>query len=215
MTGLTVTAIVPAHNEEPRIGEVLEVLTECDDMIDRLVVVDDGSEDETAATAARYRRVEVIRIEQNSGKAAALQTAMLAFPADVFLFIDADLIGLKVEHIQALLEPISESSTVEMTVGRFVGGRARTDFAQKAASFLNGQRAIRATLLNEIPDLSAAGWGFETALTKHAKKLGAHIVEVPLFELGQHMKEEKRGYRSGFRHRLKMYRHILISFLKH
>jgi glycosyltransferase involved in cell wall biosynthesis len=199
-----VTAVIPAYNEEERIGTVLEAVTTTS-LIDEVIVVDDGSEDGTLAAAAAYR-VRTIKRASNGGKGAALQTGIEASDADILVFLDADLIGLTPKHIAQLVTPLFEEADLLMTVGRFVGGRLSVDLAQRIAPILNGQRALKREFLDLLPDLSPFGFGVEVFLSKYAKKVGARVKEVILQGVSQALKEEKDGYLSGFLQRYKMYK---------
>jgi glycosyltransferase involved in cell wall biosynthesis len=73
LEGKRVGVVVPAHDEEHRIGETLAAMPE---LVDRVYVVDDASTDATAARARDVgdARVEVIRHERNGGVGAAIVT---------------------------------------------------------------------------------------------------------------------------------------------
>lgn len=202
-----IAAIVPAYNEEHQLGAVLEVLTKIDE-IDEIIVVNDGSKDQTSAVARSYG-VKVIDKETNAGKGAAMQTGIDSTDADIILFVDADLLGLKEKHIKDLLDPLIQDDKLMMTVGRFVGGRLSTDLAQALVPTITGQRAIRRAFFEGMPDLSDTGFGVEIAITQHARRQGYKVEEVLIREVSQVMKEEKLGKISGFKARLKMYSDIL------
>lgn len=204
---MKVAAVVPAFNEGSRIATVLSVLKQSPD-VDEIIVIDDGSEDGTA-DVARSLGVHVIRLARNIGKGGALKKGTEATDADAFLFIDADLIGLKAEHVRALIAPLQANDDMDMVCGRFVKGRAQTNWSQKLAPHLNSQRAVRRTFLNTIPDYSKSRFGVEMIMTKHARKTRAHVKKVPLPGLTQVMKEEKLGRIKGTKDRLKMYREIV------
>ena len=61
--------IIPAFNESETIGEVV---VKSRKLVDRIIVVDDGSTDDTATEASR-NGAEVIKIKSNSGKANAIK----------------------------------------------------------------------------------------------------------------------------------------------
>ena len=83
----SITAILPAYNEEVSIGSVV---LRARQHADRVIVVDDGSHDHTAEVAA-LAGAEVIRHGENRGKGAALRTGFAAADgADVIVTIDTD-----------------------------------------------------------------------------------------------------------------------------
>ena len=67
---MKISAIIPAFNEEPRIGNVLDVVKEME-LIEEIIVVDDGSTDNTYKVAIK-KGVKVIRLDSNKGKGAAI-----------------------------------------------------------------------------------------------------------------------------------------------
>lgn len=205
---MKVVAIIPAYNEAERIGGVLEVLQRISE-INEIIVVSDGSEDNTVGVALKFN-VTVIALPRNIGKGGAMKVGCDYSDADVFLFLDADLIGLQEEHVTELLTPVL-SDQADMTIGLFGNGRIATDFAQKVAPFLSGQRAVRRQVLNSIDQLDATRFGVEVALTKYAEDSGIRVIEVSLPDLTHVMKEEKLGFVRGFCARLKMYWEIVKS----
>ncbi len=202
-----VTAIIPAYNEASRIGGVIEAALGAS-LIDDVVVVDDGSVDSTAEAAGRYP-VAVIARGENGGKGAAIETARRRVSADIVVFVDADLVGLKPEHLDDLVRPLVEDGELLMTVGKFVGGRLRTDLAQRIVPTISGQRAVKREFLDGLPDLSRSRFGVEVIFTSHANASGAKTLEVPLAGVTQVMKEEKLGYIRGLAQRAAMYRDLL------
>lgn len=200
------TAVVPAYNEEERIASVLGALEACD-LVQGIVVVSDGSTDATVEAALRHQAT-VIALPANLGKGAALRVGIDAAEADYYLFVDADLVGLKPRHAESLLLPVLEDEA-DMTVGVFGHGRAATDFAQKVAPFLSGQRAVKKSVLQGMDRLEATRYGVEVALTRYAENAGIRVLVVRLEDLTHVMKEEKLGLVRGFCSRLKMYWEIV------
>ena len=206
-----VAVIIPAYNEEDRIGQVLEAVAKCS-LVDEIIVVNDGSTDKTAQIASSYP-VKLVNRAQNGGKGAAMQSGIKATAAQILAFIDADLIKLTPKHLEDMISPLIGEGNVLMTVGKFKGGRLRTDLAQKIVPFISGQRVFRRSFLQGIPDFSRSGFGVEVVITKHAKKIKAPVKEVILRDASQVMKEEKLGFLKGFIRRLKMYKEILVHLL--
>lgn len=199
---MTISAMIPAFNEEKTIGDVLSILKSCKN-IDEIIVINDGSEDKTS-DIAKMHGVNVIDLKHNVGKGGAICKGLEVSKGDIILILDADLIGLKHNHIYDMINPIIFEN-VDMTIGIFTNGRLTTDIAQKFAPFLSGQRAIKRCILNEINNLEISRYGFEIALTRYCDKHNIVVKEVPLNNLTHIMKEEKMGLYHGIKARMKMY----------
>lgn len=200
---MTFSIIIPAFNEEKSIRYVLGPLSALQDT-GEVVVVNDGSTDRTSEIA-KSLGFRVIDLCQNKGKSHAMWTGLNNTTGDIVLFIDADLIGLRSDHIRALYSPIADG-LADMTIGVFSCGRGFTDLAQKLTPFLSGQRgAKREFLMSLSKDEWISGYGIEIALTRYAKESGIRILEVPLENVTQTIKEEKLGLAKGMKARLKMY----------
>ena len=209
-----IAALVPAYNEENNITPVLEVLKNIS-VLNQVLVIDDGSKDQTAEVAQK-QGFDVLRLEKNGGKGAALEAGLKKIPdADIYIFIDADLVGLEAKHVEDMLSPLRLKNDISMTVGKFTGGRKSTDWAQRLVPQISGQRAMRSELAKALPSLKSEGFGVEVAITRFAKKNGFRAEEVILKNMTQVMKEEKMGISRGFANRLKMYSHIIKSIFKH
>jgi len=199
---LKTAAIIPAFNEERTIGSVIETVWQVP-LIDEIIVVSDGSTDGTAHIAETMG-VRVVSLPENLGKGGAMMVGVNSTTADVVLFLDADLIGLRPMHVADLLLPVLEGRA-EMTVGIFEQGRLATDLAQFIAPFLSGQRAVKRELVRQLSNLELTRFGVEVALTRFAKTAGISVVEVELRDMTHVMKEEKLGMVRGFMARLRMY----------
>ena len=97
------SVVVPAYNEENRLGPTLERIKEYlgqQDYTSEIVVVDNASQDRTieVAEAAGVRVLE----EPRRGKGAAVRTGLIAAKGDYVLFSDADL-STPIEEIEKLL----------------------------------------------------------------------------------------------------------------
>lgn len=207
---LKTSLIIPAYNEEKRLGAVLEAAKGCS-LINEIVVVDDGSTDLTSQVAQQHG-VKLIKLARNEGKGRAVQVGLEETTESEFIVLsDADIIGLKAEHFTKLIKPLLEDESLDMTVGKFVGGRLRTDLSQWLVPAISGQRALRRRLVATLPDLSKARFGVEVVITRLAKSKNAKVKEVILNDLTHIMKEEKLGLAKGLLARLKMYQEIFVS----
>lgn len=89
--------IIPAYNEEGRLGAFLDDLARCQSrfgyFLQEILVVDDGSTDHTAAlteTHARRLPLTILRLPTNRGKGAAVRTGIFAATSEAVVFMDAD-----------------------------------------------------------------------------------------------------------------------------
>jgi dolichyl-phosphate beta-glucosyltransferase len=116
MSSSSLSIVIPAYNESARIARTLrQVLAYLEDQPGggELIVVDDGSKDDTARVVESVfaersvRGVEgrLIRVEPNRGKGHAVRTGLLAARNTVAAFFDADL-SMPVTETPKLVEPI-------------------------------------------------------------------------------------------------------------
>jgi len=201
-----VTVIVPAYNERNRISAVLDAIKQAE-LVDEIVVVSDGSTDGTYELAASDPDVKAIQLETNRGKGCAMRAGAESTDADIILFLDADLIGMDGDKVDAIIEPVLEDQA-DMAIGIFHAGRGITDLAQFVAPYISGQRAMNRELFLSIPRVEAARSGVETAITKYFRAHGLRVRRVSLSGCSHYMKEEKLGLFKGFAWRLKMYMDI-------
>ena len=112
------TVVVPAFNEAARLGRGLRKILDYLNRHERnaeLIVVDDGSDDETKSVAEASLAdsggvdARVIRYEQNRGKGHAVRTGLLAARAEIALFSDADL-STPITETPKLVDPIRQGS---------------------------------------------------------------------------------------------------------
>jgi len=121
-TRAAVFIVVPAYNEGARLGKVLEELNRTGH---RVVVVDDGSTDQTGEVA-RSHGCFVLRHVINRGQGAALQTGItfaIREGAEVVVTFDAD--GQhQTSDLQALMAPILEGRCDFVLGNRFLNGQS-------------------------------------------------------------------------------------------
>ena len=200
-----VAVVIPAKNESDRIQETVAGASGLPG-VDLVVVVNDGSTDETAGLA-RDAGATVVRHSRSRGKAAAMETGAEtvrlgettaipgAFgPPRHLLFLDGDL-GATAAEAGPLIEPV-RTGEADMTIAvftdrvrraghGFVVGLAGAGIERatgwRPAQPLNGQRCLTRAAF-ELARPLAAGFGVETALTIDLLNLGMRVteVEVPL-----------------------------------
>lgn len=116
--------IIPAFNESIRLGASIQQILgflEKENLNAELIVVDDGSTDETAQVAqkscAEFPKLQtkIIRYEQNRGKGFAVKTGLLESNGEIAIFSDADL-STPIEELFKLIEPI-KTGEFDVTFG--------------------------------------------------------------------------------------------------
>ncbi|MEI7781366.1 MAG: glycosyltransferase [Planctomycetota bacterium] len=145
----SLTVILPAFNERLRLPRTLTLLSEwarSQPFEVEILVVDDGSDDATAAMAASHQAdCRVIRLHRNSGKGAAVRLGMLAAEGDIVAFTDSDL--------PYRLESLSEAHA--MIAGReaevVYGARDLPD--SKDVSGRNASRALASACFRKITSI--------------------------------------------------------------
>ena len=184
----TVSVIIPAYNEIARLKSTLEAIRGLNDVCE-IIVVDDGSTDGTAEEA-ESAGADIVYIQPNSGKGAALRTGVGLASGEILLFLDADL-GETAAEAAKLLLPVHDGSA-DMTIATFpsIPGKgggvglvvrlARRGIFRLTGSRmrapLSGQRALTKSLImtTGIED----GWGVEVGLTVRALWHHFKVVEV-------------------------------------
>jgi biofilm PGA synthesis N-glycosyltransferase PgaC len=115
-----VSIIVPCHNEEGQIAEVIAQLMRMRYPNFEVIAVNDGSRDGTGrildALARRWRRLRVIHNSANQGKAVGLNTAVLLARGEFILGIDGDAL-IDPDAIAWLLQPMLASGRVGAVTG--------------------------------------------------------------------------------------------------
>ncbi|WP_433220622.1 glycosyltransferase family 2 protein [Microtetraspora malaysiensis] len=186
--------IIPAKDEADRIGATVAAAMRLPG-VDLVVVVDDGSTDETGRVA-KAAGARVVRHSRNAGKAAAMESGAEAVrlldeetPRHL-LFLDADL-GETAQQAAPLIAPV-RAGTADMTIAVFatrvkLGGhgivvRLARDGIKRATGFdatqpLNGQRCLTRAAFDAALPL-ARGFGVETGLTIDLIRKGFRVQEV-------------------------------------
>lgn len=204
---MKIAAILPAYNEADRIRNVIRAVRRAPH-VDEIVVVNDCSTDNTADVVSRIPGITLVSMPVNVGKGGAMVAGAGSTDADVLLFLDADLINLKPEHVEALISPV-RTRRYDMAVGQFTGGRRMTDLAQKVAPNLTGQRVIRRDIFEQIPHVGASRYGVEMCITRFCRTYGYKTATVELAGVTHPMKTEKIGFVRGWYSRMVMYSEIL------
>lgn len=216
MESARIGVVIPAFNEANHLPRVLDVLSAVD-WLTQIVVVDDGSTDDTLIVAQRYalrdQRISVAHLPDNRGKADALLAGVQALQADVAIFLDADLIGLQPHHLWQLYEAFA-AGDCDMAVAFFHRGRPRTDFAHWLTPWLSGQRCLRRSAAERaLQSLKGSRYGVETGLTLYARRHGWRCQYVAWEGLTHVVQEQKYGTLRGLYGHVCMYAQIAMMLL--
>ena len=183
------------------------------DSVAEVIVVSDGSSDKTAAVSTSHG-AKVVELPSNQGKSAAMKAGLEAASQEIVLFLDADLVGLKEEHVERLIAAY-QPQEVDMVVGVFSNGRMNTDLAQRINPFASGQRVISKALWERAKEnVREMNYGIEIALSRLAAKEGWRSEKVKLDGVTHILKEEKRGFAKGVLDRMKMYGDMIKWLVK-
>jgi glycosyltransferase involved in cell wall biosynthesis len=195
MTPPTVTVLLPAHDEAAAIAEVIEGCRTHTPGLLEIVVVDDGSRDDTAAIA-EAAGARVLRLDRNRGKGAALAHALPNLRGEVVVLLDADGQDEPAE-IPLLLAALDDD--VALVIGsRFIGtfrpgaistinwfgtqainGLFNLAFGTRVTDTQAGFRALRRETMAGL-NIQARHYDIETDMLCQIVAAGGKVVEVPV-----------------------------------
>jgi glycosyltransferase involved in cell wall biosynthesis len=215
----TCTAIVCAYNEEKYLAGVLDGLLDTA-LIQEIIVVDDGSQDQTAEILRRYGqtgRVHPLFLSPNRGKGYAMAEGAATARGDILLFVDADLVNWDANYATRVLAPIL-AGQADMVIGYPQRERDPWDAADvlHAQRWLSGERAVwRTDLLPILPKLRPSRFGVETLINMHYRTRHQPIRFVRLEGLLHVIKFEKTSHSEAWDEYVKEVRQILRTYARH
>jgi glycosyltransferase involved in cell wall biosynthesis len=196
--------VIPAYNEEARLGRALEILT-ASEWVRRnegeIMVVDDGSTDATAAIAQMYANchpsIRLLRNQINFGKGHSVRRGFLEAHGDVVVFTDVDM-SAPITEAEKLLRELRRGTDIALgsravdranTLVKRGKFRALLAYIFRALSLailglpfkdtqcgLKAFRRVRTRLLFEQQRIER--YAFDTELLFLAKKRGLRVVEI-------------------------------------
>ncbi|MDR2722716.1 MAG: glycosyltransferase family 2 protein [Cellulomonadaceae bacterium] len=220
-----VAVVIPAKDEEERIGQTVRA-AKAIPHVDLVLVVDDGSDDDTQHMARRAGAV-VVRHSRNQGKAAAMETgasvvAMRDAPGKakrLLLFIDGDLADTAVNTaplVTPVIEGVADLSIALLPAQPGAGGRgfvvgAARNAIEKMTGWtptqpLSGMRCLTREAFEAASPL-ARGWGVETGMTIDLLRAGYVAVEVPC----NLTHRPSTNNFAGHVHRAQQYRDVMVA----
>jgi glycosyltransferase involved in cell wall biosynthesis len=201
-----ISIVVPAYNEGARIENALDRIFSCAEQKGwdaEVLVVDDGSTDDTASVVERwmvaYPRLHLIQNPGNRGKGYSVRNGLLQAAGEIVMFTDADL-SAPMEEAERLFRAIHEGAdvaigsrwldrarqTIHQPLYRQFFGRCfnwitRTVMGLPFKDTQCGFKAFRRSAAQVIFRLQTIErWGFDPEILFIAQKLGYEIREVPV-----------------------------------
>jgi glycosyltransferase involved in cell wall biosynthesis len=143
-----------------------------------IIVVDDGSEDNTQSIMNEIKeelKINYIRLSVNKGKSFAMVEGVENATRDIILFFDADVSGIKEEHFSQLLEPVFDPyKPADMVLGS--PSETLIDYRVNPFKSLTGERALKKKdiepILENIRDIR---FGVETYINLYYQAYGKKI----------------------------------------
>lgn len=192
--------IIPAYNEASRLQPSLAKAQEyfaAQSYSTEIIVVNDGSKDDTARVAASVGNIRLLEQPRNMGKGAAVRRGMLEAQGEYRIFSDADF-STPVYETSRILERLYESADVcigsrgvdttlvkkhqpwyRETLGKMVNVVVQTAFIPGIADTQCGFKGFRAAAAEAIFSRAQLnGWMFDLEALYIASKLGLEIDEI-------------------------------------
>jgi len=204
---MIVDAIVPAYNEAVTVAPVIRTLVGSN-CFRRVVVIDDGSKDNTAQIA-REAGADVYLMPRNGGKGGAMLAGLsICHDANAIGFFDADLIGLRTDHVASIVSPIV-NGTADMACGL----RDYKSFNEWQAALppITGERVIRMEFLRMVPLEFWNGFKIEAGINAVLANHGGRTVMTVFDGMSIRLKWEKVGAKKGVEDMAKMMCDVLLA----
>jgi glycosyltransferase involved in cell wall biosynthesis len=204
------TVVLPAYNEGAALPHVLAELGEYLDSSYEVLVVDDGSTDDTADVAERYP-VRLIKHKTNRGKGVAIRTGIAEAQGENVVIMDADatypvpaikeMVDLLDENdlVRGIRESEPESMPVVNRVGNWLFNKLLAiSHGLEGADQLTGLYAIRRTEAERL-GTEARGFDIETEIGIKAKARGLREAEIPISYLPRVGEKKLSPWKDGLR----------------
>ena len=206
MGAVVVDVVMPARDEAPTIAANVAAAAGCA-AVRSVLVVDDGSSDDTAARA-EAAGATVLRLDGSAGsKARAMAAGVAATDADAILFVDADCTELTSAHLDAVCEPFLAGRAV-MSIGAFDYG-PRLNWLVLRCPPLSGERIVPRWVFESIPPHHLQGYTIEVRLNEVLCEGRLPMAVRTMAGVYHRTKREKLGRAEGLRRTWWMYRDLL------
>ncbi len=203
---MKLSIIIPTYNEEKTISELLTIVKNVDlkakKVEKEILVINDGSKDNTSSIVKKFKDVRLIEHDKNKGKGAAIRTGIKEATGDIIIIQDADLEYDPNEYLK-LIQPIIDGKTKVVYGSRFLNkkfklfGKNKTIlpmhlignkfltfltsilFKQKLTDMETCYKIFRSEVIKKI-DIKSNRFEFEPEITAKILKRGYKIKEIPI-----------------------------------
>lgn len=193
MKNLEISIIIPAYNESLRIETTLRSIP----FEYEVIVVDDGSKDETISMVERFPHVKLLKNEANRGKGYSVKRGMLEARGEYRLFMDADH-SVKIDNLPRFIEEIEKGADIVIGSIELPGAQIQDDnygyrrVLGKWSKWLirnlitpgiydtqRGFKLFTAQAVEALFPLQVTNrWGFDFEILSRAQKRGLKIKEL-------------------------------------
>ena len=191
---LKVSAIIPAYNEAKYIANVLGPLGQVS-AVKEILVISDGSTDDTVELVRNFGHAKVISLPQNLGKTKAVMRGVMEAEHATVLFCDADLINLNQAHVFDLIDKYCEG--FDMVI--MDKGSQPWIFREllQSAPAVSGTRILDKVHFFKVPFLETDRFQFEIRINDYFLKNDLTIAIVPANEIHDTRKYVKYSFLKG------------------
>jgi glycosyltransferase involved in cell wall biosynthesis len=185
-----ISVIIPAYNEASTIGDIVSRIRALYPDFE-IIVVNDGSVDETAALA-KNAGAKVYSHPYNIGNGAAIKSGIRVASGDILVFMDADF-QHNPENIQTMLNYFpgydmvvgARSNKDQTSIGRAIGNKIYNWLASYVAKFkvqdlTSGFRAIKSDIARQFLYLLPNSYSYPTTLTLGVLRTGRALKYIPI-----------------------------------
>lgn len=197
-----ICCIIPAHNEESTVGDVVRAVVDSR-AFDVVLCVDDGSSDATAERASAAG-VPVLQLSPNRGKGEAMVAGIEALGARRHAgvgFVDADLMGLEPHHVSAMRRGFDYGFDQSIALKDW-GARNPLNLR---TPLISGQRIVSQKVLAGVPRDCFRGYGIETGINDASDRAGGRVFLTVMRGVRGRSKREKSGLWTGLRGDVRMH----------
>lgn len=208
---MDISVVIPAYNEEKNItatlADVVSYLQRKFDSSWEVLIVDDGSLDETYRMAGSYiaaagnasGNIKLLKNDKNTGKGSAVRKGMIAAKGEIRLFMDADN-ATRISEVEKFLPLFRQGADIvigsrkirgsliveKQPLIRRLGSLAyhlivKFVLGTNASDYNCGFKALKGSVAEKIFSVALAdGWEFDAEILFIAKKKGYSIKEAPV-----------------------------------